>query len=162
MMAPKRDLSSLTTTLESTPSGARALAKEGIAVKVLTGDSELVAAHICEAVGIPTKHMLTGRQIDAMSDPALAHQAEKTRVFARLAPAQKTRVLHALRVRGHVVGFLGDGINDAPSLRAADVGISVANAVDVAKESAEIILLEQGLDVCSSASSRGAARSATS
>ncbi|HXX66004.1 MAG TPA: magnesium-translocating P-type ATPase [Polyangiaceae bacterium] len=124
-----------------------ALRRQGVHVRVLTGDSEQVAAHVCEKVGIPTKHMLTGSEIDAMSDPALAHRAERTPVFARVSPAQKTRILHALRARGHVVGFLGDGINDSPSLHAADVGISVANAVDVAKDAAEIILLEPDLRV---------------
>lgn len=124
-----------------------ALRKQGVYVKVLTGDSEQVAAHICEKVAIHTKHMLTGREIDVMSDPALAQRAERTPVFARVSPAQKTRILHALRARGHVVGFLGDGINDSPSLHAADVGISVTNAVDVAKDAAEIILLEPDLRV---------------
>lgn len=125
----------------------RALRKDGIAVKVLTGDSELVAANTCAAVGIPIKHVLLGQDVDKLSDPALAHWAEKTHVFARLAPAQKSRVIKALRGRNHVVGYIGDGINDGPSLHAADVGISVASAVDVAKEAAEIILLEPGLDV---------------
>jgi Mg2+-importing ATPase len=123
------------------------LKKEGVRVKVLTGDSELVTVHVCERVGIPTKSILLGRDIDAMSDPALAHRAERTHVFARLAPAQKSRVLRALKSRGHVVGFLGDGINDAPSLHAADVGISVSNAVDVARDAADIILMEPGLRV---------------
>ncbi len=124
-----------------------ALKREGIAVKVLTGDSELVTACVCRAVGISPRNMLLGRDIDRMTDPALAQRVGKTPAFARLTPAQKDRVLRALRARGHVVGFIGDGINDAPSLHAADVGISVANAVDVAKEAAEIILMEPGLDV---------------
>ncbi len=121
------------------------LRAEGIHVKVLTGDNELVAEHVCNEVGISTRHILTGRDVDAMSDPALAHSAEHVHVFARVSPAQKNRVLRALKGRGHVVGFLGDGINDAPSLHAADVGISVASAVDVAKEAAQIILLEPSL-----------------
>jgi len=125
----------------------RALEREGIHVKILTGDSELVAAHICEAVGIPTKHVLLGSDIDKLTEPALAHRAERAHVFARLTPAQKSRVLRALRSRGHVVGYIGDGINDAPSLHAADVGISVAGAVDVAKEAADVILLEPDLHV---------------
>ncbi len=123
------------------------LRKEGIHVKVLTGDNELVTRHVCERVGIAPSHVLLGRQIDAMSDPALAHKAERAQVFARMTPEQKNRVLRALKMRGHVVGFLGDGINDAPSLHAADVGISVASGVDVAKEAADIILLEPGLRV---------------
>ncbi len=125
----------------------QALAADGIHVKVLTGDSELVTVHVCDAVGIATRDVLLGSDVDRLTDPALAQRAETTDVFARLNPAQKTRVLRALRARGHVVGFLGDGINDAPSLHAADVGISVSSAVDVAKEAADIILLEPGLDV---------------
>lgn len=124
-----------------------ALRREGIRVKILTGDSELVAAHVCERVGLRAGHILLGTDVDALSDPALAHQAERTQVFARVSPEQKNRILRALKLRGHVVGFLGDGINDAPSLHAADVGISVAGAVDVAKEAAEVILLEPGLEV---------------
>jgi Mg2+-importing ATPase len=123
------------------------LHREGIRVKVVTGDSELVTAHVCERVGVPSTHVLLGRDIDAMSDPALAHKAERAHVFARVTPEQKSRILRALKARGHVVGFLGDGINDAPSLHVADIGISVAGAVDVAKDAAEIILLEPGLKV---------------
>jgi Mg2+-importing ATPase len=123
------------------------LRKEGVQVKVITGDSELVAAHVCECVGIGTKHLLRGSEIDKMSDPALAHRAERTHVFARVTPAQKSRILRALHSRGHVVGFLGDGINDAPSLHSADVGISVSSAADVAKDAANIVLLEPGLRV---------------
>jgi Mg2+-importing ATPase len=123
------------------------LAAQGVQVKVLTGDNEIVTAHICRAVGVSTEGMLVGGDIEAMTDPALAYAVERAQVMARLTPAQKSRVLHALRARGHVVGFLGDGINDAPSLHAADVGISVANAVDVAKEAGQIILLQPGLEV---------------
>jgi Mg2+-importing ATPase len=132
---------------EGTMEAVSALRSEGIHVKVLTGDSELVAAYVCDGVGISTKHMLTGRDIDALTDPALAHRALRTDVFARVSPAQKSRILHALKSRGHVVGFLGDGINDAPSIHAADIGISVANATDVAKDAASVILLEPGLHV---------------
>jgi Mg2+-importing ATPase len=121
------------------------LRQEGITVKVLTGDGDLVAKHICERVGIEATHALLGSEIDAMSDPALAHRAAHTNLFARVSPAQKTRILQAIRARGHVVGFLGDGINDAPSLHTADVGISVASAVDVARDAADIILLEPSL-----------------
>lgn len=117
----------------------------GIRVKVLTGDAELVARHVCERVGISANRLLTGADIDAMTDPALGHRAERASVFARVTPAQKTRIVQALRARGHVVGFLGDGINDAPSLHTADVGISVMGAVDVARDAADIILLEPSL-----------------
>jgi Mg2+-importing ATPase len=123
------------------------LGREGVHVKVVTGDSDVVAGFICECVGISTKHILLGDEIDRMSDPALGHRAERAQVFARVTPAQKTRIMRALKARGHVVGFLGDGINDAPSLHAADVGISVSGAVDVAKDAADIILLEQDLRV---------------
>lgn len=123
------------------------LQREGVHVKVLTGDSETIATDVCARVGLTTEHVLTGRDVDAMTDLALAHRAERTQVFARVTPAQKNRILRALRSRGHVVGFLGDGINDAPSLHAADVGISVANATDVAKDAAAVILLEPGLRV---------------
>jgi len=123
------------------------LRKEGIHVKILTGDNELVAAHTCKCVGIHVGNILLGVDVDKLSDPALAQKAERTTVFARVSPEQKNRILRALKHRGHVVGFLGDGINDAPSLHAADVGISVAGAVDVAKEAADIILLEPDLRV---------------
>ncbi|MEO7033220.1 MAG: magnesium-translocating P-type ATPase, partial [Polyangiaceae bacterium] len=123
------------------------LAAAGIQVKVLTGDSEIVTAQICERVGIPAREMLLGDAIDGMSDGALFHEAERLRVFARVSPAQKNRILRVLKIRGHVVGFIGDGINDAPSLHAADVGISVFGATDVARDAADIILLEPGLDV---------------
>jgi Mg2+-importing ATPase len=125
----------------------RALHRDGVAVKVLTGDNDLVARHVCEQVGLDGGRVVTGDDIDAMTDSALGHVAEEAHVFARLTPAQKTRVLLALKARGHVVGFLGDGINDAPSLRAADVGITVSSAVDVAKDAAEVILMEPGLGV---------------
>ena len=122
-----------------------ALKRDGVHVKVLSGDSDLVARHVCAQVGLHGPAVVTGDDIDRLSDPALGAVAEKASVFARLAPAQKTRVLLALKRRGHVVGYQGDGINDAPSLHAADVGISVANAADVARDAAEIILLESGL-----------------
>jgi Mg2+-importing ATPase len=124
-----------------------ALRRDGVRVKILTGDSELVAHHICSQVGLNAKHIVLGEELDRISDLALAAVAEKTIVFARVSPAQKHRIILALKGRGHVVGYLGDGINDAPSLHAADVGISVATAVDVAKEAADIILLERSLRV---------------
>jgi len=129
---------------------ARALAalrRDGVRVQILTGDDELIARHVCEKVGLAVRRVLLGDDVDRMSDSALAHAAEETDVFARVSPAQKNRILLALKRRGHVVGFLGDGINDAPSLHAADVGISVASGVEVAKEAAEIILLERRLSV---------------
>jgi Mg2+-importing ATPase len=125
----------------------QALRRDGVEVKILTGDNELVARHVCTQVGLDAGHIVLGTEIDRMSDAALPHIAEQTSVFARVSPAQKNRIILALKHRGHVVGFLGDGINDAPSLHAADVGISVANAVDVARDAADIILLEKGLHV---------------
>jgi Mg2+-importing ATPase len=124
-----------------------ALNRDGVTVKVLTGDNELVARHVCEQVGLDAGRVVLGTEIEDMTDPALGAVAERATVFARLSPAQKNRVLRALKARGHVVGFLGDGVNDAPSLRAADVGVTVSTAVDVAKDAAEVILLEPGLDV---------------
>jgi P-type Mg2+ transporter len=121
------------------------LRTDGIEVKILTGDNELVARHICEQVGLDGARIVLGDAVDRMGDSALQQVAEDTTIFARISPAQKNRVMLALKARGHVVGFLGDGINDAPSLHVADVGISVATAVDVAKDAAEIILLERSL-----------------
>jgi P-type Mg2+ transporter len=114
-------------------------------VKVLTGDNEIVTAYICSKVGISVEHLLLGSQIEAMDDAQLAEAASNTSVFARLAPSHKERIIRALQNKGHVAGFLGDGINDAPALKAADVGISVDSAVDIAKESSDIILLENNL-----------------
>jgi Mg2+-importing ATPase len=124
-----------------------ALRRDGVAVKILTGDSELVARHVGGQVGLDVGQIVLGADVERMSDAALAVMAEKVTVFARVAPGQKSRIIQALRGRGHVVGFLGDGINDAPSLHLADVGISVANAVDVAKDAADIILRERSLSV---------------
>jgi Mg2+-importing ATPase len=123
------------------------LRRDGIEVKILTGDNEKVAQHVCAAVGLASKGCITGDEIERMGDSALDYTAEHTTIFARVAPAQKNRILISLRRRGHIVGYLGDGINDAPSLRAADVGISVASAVDVARDAADIILLQPGLDI---------------
>jgi Mg2+-importing ATPase len=124
-----------------------ALGRDGVEVKILTGDNDLVARHICERVGLEVKHIVLGDDLEELSDTALQHVAEATKVFARVSPAQKNRIMLALKARGHVVGFLGDGINDAPSLHVADVGISVDSAVDVAKDAAEIILLDRSLAV---------------
>jgi Mg2+-importing ATPase len=114
-------------------------------VKVLTGDNEIITAYICKEVGISVEHLLLGSQIETMSEVELAEAVGTTSVFARLAPAHKEHIIRALQSRGHVVGFMGDGINDAPALKAADVGISVDSAVDIAKESSDIILLENSL-----------------
>jgi Mg2+-importing ATPase len=114
-------------------------------VKILTGDNEIVTAYICKEVGLPVEHLLLGSQVESMSDTELADAASATSVFARLAPAHKEHIIRALQSKGHVLGFMGDGINDAPALKAADVGISVDSAVDIAKESSDIILLENSL-----------------
>jgi len=125
----------------------RALRRDGVVVKILTGDNELVAQHVCSEVGLESARLVGGDEIERMTDSALAAVAEDTTVFARVSPAQKNRIILALKSRNHVVGFLGDGINDAPSIHTADVGISVSTAVDVAKDAADIILLERDLDV---------------
>ena len=125
----------------------RALAESGVTVKVITGDNDLVARHVCAEVGLDVGRVVTGTEIERMSDGALAATVDTVTLFARISPAQKSRLILALKQRDHVVGFLGDGINDAPSLHTADVGISVANAVDVARDAADIILLERNLDV---------------
>jgi Mg2+-importing ATPase len=124
-----------------------ALRQNGITVKVLTGDNDLVTRKVCSEVGIPAEKILLGNQVENLTDEQLAKEVETTDVFARLSPAHKKRVVQALQHNKHVVGFMGDGINDAPALRAADVGISVDNAVDIAKESADMILLEKNLMV---------------
>ena len=125
----------------------RALAEDGVSVKVLTGDGEHVARHVCSAVGIPVDQIVLGDAIERMNEAALDHVVEQASVFARVSPAQKNRIVLALQRRKHVVGYMGDGINDAPSLHAADVGISVSGAVDVARDAADVILLERGLRV---------------
>ena len=122
-----------------------AMQRDGVQVKIITGDSEVVTRHVCNQVGLESEQVILGEDLESMSDAALGHVAETTNVFARVSPAQKTRILIALKQRGHVVGFMGDGINDAPSLHAADVGISVSTAVDVARDAADIILVEPGL-----------------
>jgi Mg2+-importing ATPase len=124
-----------------------ALHRHGVTVKVLTGDNDLVTRKVCHEVGLNTDNILLGTKVETMSDEELAEAAEKTHVFARLSPAHKQRVIRALQSKKHVVGFMGDGINDAPALRVADVGISVDTAVDIAKESADVILLEKSLMV---------------
>jgi Mg2+-importing ATPase len=123
------------------------LKKANIELKILTGDNELVTRKVCEHLGFDIKGIVTGSQIAQMHDDALARIVEEANVFCRVTPSQKDRIINALKKNGHVVGFLGDGINDAPSLKNADVGISVNNAVDIAKESADIILLQNDLKV---------------
>lgn len=132
---------------ESAAKAITALNENGVTVKVLTGDNPVVTARICLQVGIDCGEILTGEAIAAMSDEQLAQAAARSSVFAKLTPLQKSRILRALQQQGHTVGFLGDGINDAPALRDADVGISVDSAADIAKESSDIILLEKDLMV---------------
>jgi Mg2+-importing ATPase len=133
--------------LESAKLALRALERDGVEVKILTGDNELVTQNICSQVGLDSGRIILGNELERMTDPALAHVVEQASVFARVSPAQKNRIILALKARSHVVGYLGDGINDAPSLHAADVGISVSTAVDVAKDAADFILLERSLSV---------------
>ena len=123
------------------------LKKLGVETKVLTGDNDVVTKAICDMIGIPTEVMVLGDDVENMSDSELSDIVEKVNVFAKLSPMQKSRVVTTLRANGHTVGFLGDGINDAPAMKAADIGISVDNAVDIAKESSEVILLEKDLSV---------------
>lgn len=124
-----------------------ALAASGVALKVITGDNERVARHVCAELGMPITDVLLGSDIADMNDDALRARAEDVNLFCRANPQQKNRVLLALKARGHVVGYLGDGINDAPSLHTADVGLSVDSAVDVAKQAADMILLDNDLSV---------------
>jgi len=131
----------------SSAAALKALADDGVTVKVVTGDNDLVTQHVCRELGLPVQGVLTGDDIAKLDDAALSARAETTTLFCRVNPAQKERVILALKRRGHVVGYLGDGINDAPPLHAADVGISVDGAVDVAREAAELILLEDDLGV---------------
>ncbi len=125
----------------------RAMAASGVAVKIVTGDNELVTRHVCTELGVPIEGVLTGTEVAALNDDALRARVEAVNLFCRVNPSQKNRIILALKARGHVVGYLGDGINDAPSLHTADVGISVEGAVDVAKQAAAMILLEKDLMV---------------
>ncbi len=124
-----------------------ALQRHGVAVKVITGDNELVARKVCKDVGLTVGRIVLGGEVEAMTEAQLADAAEATVLFARVSPAHKQRIIKALQSRGHVVGFMGDGINDAPALHAADVGISVDTAVDIAKATADMVLLEKSLAV---------------
>ena len=124
-----------------------ALDRLGVSVKVITGDSGLVARHIATMVGLRSDRILTGRQLDELHDEALWHAAERTDLFVEVDPNQKERIILSLKKMGHVVGFLGDGVNDAPAMHAADTSLSVEQAVDVARAAADFVLLERGLDV---------------
>ena len=132
---------------ESAKKALTDLAASGISVKIVTGDNELVTEHICKQLGLSITGILTGAAIQSMDDQALVGQVERVNLFCRVTPAQKNRIILALKKRGHTVGYLGDGINDAPSLHSADIGISVDSAVDVAKAAAEMILLDRDLGV---------------
>ncbi|WGS88218.1 magnesium-translocating P-type ATPase [Methylomonas sp. UP202] len=132
---------------QSAGAALAALKDSGVTVKIVTGDSDLVTQHVCAQLNIPVLGVLTGKDIAEMDDHALRIRVEKANLFCRVNPSQKDRVIRALKARGHVVGYLGDGINDAPSLHSADVGLSVDSAVDVAKEAADMILLDQDLQV---------------
>ena len=121
------------------------LKQQGISLKVISGDNRLVTAHIGEQVGLSTAQIITGTDLLHISDAALVQQANQVSIFAEIEPNQKQRIIIALKKAGNVVGYIGDGINDAPALHAADVGISVNSAVDVAKEAADIVLLEKDL-----------------
>lgn len=132
---------------ESTSAAIKALKLCGVGVKVLTGDNDAVAKYICNKVGIAVDNILLGSDIDKLEDEALKEKVEEVQIFAKLSPQQKIRVVKTLRENGHIVGFMGDGINDAAAMHEADVGISVDTAVDIAKESADIILLEKDLMV---------------
>ncbi len=130
---------------DSTAPALKALAEHGVTVKVLTGDNELVTAKICREVGLAQQGVLLGNDIEPMDEQTLAEAVENHNVFAKLTPSHKERIVRQLKANAHIVGFMGDGINDAPALRAADIGISVDTAVDIAKEAADIILLEKSL-----------------
>jgi Mg2+-importing ATPase len=132
---------------EGVTAAIAALGRAGVGVKILTGDNDLITRTICQQVGLPVERIVLGGDVEKMDDAALEDAADHATVFAKVSPEQKARVIDALQRRGHVVGYLGDGINDGPALKAADVGVSVDTAVDIAKESADIILLEKSLAV---------------
>jgi Mg2+-importing ATPase len=130
---------------ESAGEAVAALRRQGVLVKILTGDNDVIAGKVCRDVGLEVDKVVVGADLEGLSRERLGDLAQEATVFARLTPTQKSDVIAALRARGHVVGFLGDGINDGPALKAADVGISVDSAVDIAKETADIVLLEKSL-----------------
>lgn len=132
---------------QSAAAAIKELQADNVEVKVLSGDHELVAKHVCEKLGFEVKGVLTGNELNELDDRGLQARALSTNLFCRVNPAQKTRIIRALKERGNIVGFLGDGINDAPSLHCSDVGISVDTAVDVAKQAADMVLLKQDLEV---------------
>ena len=132
---------------ESAAGALQTLQQAGVAIKVVTGDSDRVTRHVCRTLGLPVQGVLTGTEIAQLSDEALRAQVETVNLFCRVNPAQKNRVIQAIRARGHVVGYMGDGVNDAPSLHSADVGLSVDSAVDVAKAAADMILLRPDLRI---------------
>ncbi|MGA9086385.1 MAG: magnesium-translocating P-type ATPase [Methanoregula sp.] len=132
---------------ESARESVQLLARSGIDLKILTGDNELVTRKTCELIGLPVKGVIRGAEIENLDNEGLARVVDGVTIFSRMTPVQKNRVMNALKHNGHVVGFMGDGINDAPSIREADVGISVENAVDIAKESADIILVRSDLRI---------------
>jgi len=140
---------------ESAAGALQALQQAGVAIKVVTGDSDRVTRHVCRTLGLPVQGVLTGAEIAQLSDEALRARVETVNLFCRVNPAQKNRVIQALRARGHVVGYMGDGVNDAPSLHSADVGLSVDSAVDVAKAAADMILLRPDLRILQDAVQEG-------
>lgn len=140
-------LSFLDPVKQSAKSAIKALKNNNVKVKVLTGDSEIITKYVCKQVGIENKKILLGTDIDIMDDDELQKKIDNIDIFAKLSPQQKLRIVQILKRRGHVVGFMGDGINDAPAMREADVAISVDSAVDIAKESADVILLKKDLNV---------------
>ncbi|WP_286801146.1 HAD-IC family P-type ATPase, partial [Acinetobacter sp. UBA2063] len=132
---------------ESAMAAVKSLHAHGVTVKVLTGDNEFVTQKVCREIGIDFKQVLLGSVIETLTDQQLQRAVEQYHIFAKLSPVHKERIVEQLKANGHVVGFLGDGINDAAAIRAADIGISVDTAVDIAKESADLILLEKSLMV---------------
>ncbi|HGL9313414.1 TPA: HAD-IC family P-type ATPase, partial [Neisseria gonorrhoeae] len=132
---------------DSAAAAIEKLHEYGVDVKILTGDSALVTKAVCAQVGIKNNRILLGKEVEELSDAELKIEVEKVQIFAKLSPDQKARIISILRDNGHVVGYMGDGINDAPAMKSADVSISVDTAVDIAKESANIILLEKDLNV---------------
>ena len=140
---------------DSAAAALRSLQNSGVTIKIVTGDSELVTQHLCLQLGMPVTGILTGSEIMHLDDSALRARVDQVNLFCRVNPAQKQRIILALRARGHVVGYLGDGINDAPSLHSADVGLSVDSAVDVAKAAADMILLRNDLQVLSAGVAEG-------
>jgi len=147
------------TFLDRPKEGAREAIEElaglGVAIKLITGDSRLVAEHVARLVGLRTERVISGRQLDELHDEALWRAAEQTDLFVEVDPNQKERIILSLKKMGHVVGFLGDGVNDAPAMHAADTSLSVEQAVDVARETADFVLLERGLDVIRSGIEEG-------